>query len=63
MGPPIQRECGMMMCDKCKELDGKIERYRRHATRINDQLAHDGIKKLIEEMQVQRAALHPEQKK
>jgi len=19
----------MMMCDKCKELDGKIERYRR----------------------------------
>ncbi|CUU18005.1 hypothetical protein CDS [Bradyrhizobium sp.] len=53
----------MMMCDKCKELDGKIERYRRHATRINDQLAHDGIKKLIEEMQVQRAALHPEQKK
>lgn len=51
------------MCDRCRELDERIERYRHLTTRINDQLAHDGIEKLIEEMQAQKAALHPEQEK
>jgi len=50
------------MCDKCQELDKKIERYRHLMTRINDQLAREGIEKLIEEMQAQKAAFHPEQK-
>ena len=50
------------MCDKCTELDVKIERYRRIAFSINDQLTIDRIEALIAELKVQKAALHPEQK-
>jgi hypothetical protein len=51
------------MCDRCQKLDEKIESYRRLMSRINDQLAHDGIEKLVEEMLAQKAAFHPEQNK
>ena len=49
------------MCDKCVEIDGKIEHYQRLSSGITDQLTLDGIKKLIEQMKAQKAALHPEQ--
>jgi hypothetical protein len=49
------------MCEKCVELDSKIEHYRFMASRITDQSILDGIKQLIERMQDQKAALHPEQ--
>jgi hypothetical protein len=49
------------MCEKCVELDRKIEDYRRMSSRITDQPTLDGIKKLIEKMKAQMAALHPEQ--
>jgi hypothetical protein len=49
------------MCDRCVELDGKIEHYRRIASSINDQLTIDRIKSLIAELEAQKAALHPEQ--
>jgi len=51
------------MCDKCVELDSKIEHYRFMASRTTDQPMLDGIKELIERMQVQKLALHPEQAK
>lgn len=38
------------MCDKCVELDGKIEHYERVAASINDQLTIDRIKELVEQM-------------
>jgi hypothetical protein len=49
------------MCEKCVELDRKIEHYRYMASRITDRLMLEGIKELIERMQAQKAALHPEQ--
>jgi beta-phosphoglucomutase-like phosphatase (HAD superfamily) len=49
------------MCDKCVELDSKIEHYRFMASRITDQPLLDGIKELIERMQAQKAAFHREQ--
>ena len=49
------------MCEKCDEIDRKIEHYRFMASRITDQPILDGIKHLIERMQAQKAALHPEQ--
>jgi hypothetical protein len=55
------RNAELKMCDKCVELDGKIEHYRSLSSRITDQPTLDGIKKLIEEMNAQKAALHPEQ--
>jgi hypothetical protein len=42
------------MCEKCVELDRKIEHYRLLASVL------DGIKHLIEQMQAQKAAFHPE---
>ena len=48
------------MCDKCVELDGKIEHYKRVSASINDQLTIDRIKELVEQMEAQKAARHPE---
>jgi hypothetical protein len=49
------------MCERCVELDTRIEHYRLLASRITDQATIDGIKDLIERLQVQKVALHPEQ--
>jgi hypothetical protein len=51
------------MCEQCVEIDKKIENYQRMASRITDQAMLDGIKGLIEQMQAQKTALHPEQAK
>jgi hypothetical protein len=50
------------MCDKCTELDGKIEHYERISASISDQLAIDRIKELVERLKAQKAALRPEQR-
>jgi len=49
------------MCDKCIELDAKIERYQYISRMLTDQQTLDGIQKLVEQMKVEKAALHPEQ--
>jgi hypothetical protein len=49
------------MCDKCVELDKKLEQYRRLASSITDQLTVDRLNKLIREMVAEKAKLHPEQ--
>jgi hypothetical protein len=51
------------MCDKCFELDSKIKHHRLLASRLTDQPTIDGIKGLIERMQAEKLALHPEQAK
>jgi hypothetical protein len=48
------------MCEKCVELDRKIERYRRLALGLTDQLTVDRIKQLIQELATEKAELHPE---
>ena len=50
------------MCDKCVELDKKIERCRRLSSSLGDQVTIDRIKALIEELQTKKVELHPEQK-
>jgi hypothetical protein len=49
------------MCEKCVELDGRIEHYRRLSSGISDPATLDGIKTLIGQLKAQKAALHPEQ--
>ena len=48
------------MCDKCVELDDKIDHYQRIASKITDQLTIDRIKELIAQLESQKAAFHPE---
>ena len=49
------------MCEKCVEIDGKIEHYRGIASRNTDEAMLRGIKVLIERAKAQKSALHPEQ--
>jgi hypothetical protein len=42
------------MCDKCEELDKKIEHYRQLAARVRDPLLTEGVDKLIEEMKLKK---------
>jgi hypothetical protein len=48
------------MCEKCIELDAKIDRYEQFARLVTDQRTLDGIAKIIEEANAEKAALHPE---
>lgn len=47
------------MCDKCDEIDKTIERYRRIQQSMMDQPLIDAAQKLIDEMESDKAALHP----
>jgi hypothetical protein len=49
------------MCDKCQELEKKIERYRKIAFSINDQLTIDRFNQLIKDTEAEKAKLHPNQ--
>lgn len=51
------------MCEKCRELDDKIEHYRRIAGSISDQLTIDRIRLLVSEMQERKVALHSQEQK
>jgi hypothetical protein len=47
------------MCEKCANIDRKIAHYRGLTVAIGDRLTVDRINALIEELQTQKAALHP----
>jgi hypothetical protein len=49
------------MCDKCIQLDKKIEHYERLAGGITDELVLERLRELVREMRAQKTALHPEQ--
>ena len=51
------------MCDKCQELENKIQRYRRLAFSVNDQLTIDRINQLIKDIEAEKTKLHPDQQR
>ena len=46
------------MCQKCKELDQKIEHYRELSQSATDQPTINRFKELIRELYEQKIALH-----
>ena len=58
---PVRGTNGGPMCEKCVELDKKIEHYRGMIWAIGDQLTVERIKALIADLQAQKVVLHPEQ--
>jgi hypothetical protein len=48
------------MCDRCDQLDEKIEHYKKVMSAMTDELTIERITALVVEMQTQKAALHPE---
>jgi hypothetical protein len=53
----------LTMCDKCIQLDKKIEHYERLASGIADELTRERLRNSVQEMRAQKTALHPEQQK
>jgi hypothetical protein len=49
------------MCEKCVEIDGRIDHYGILESRSTDPALIDGIKELIERLYDLKVALHPEQ--
>ena len=49
------------MCEECKPIDERIERYRRLAKGINDPQTIDVIARMVAELEAQKKALHPEE--
>jgi hypothetical protein len=50
------------MCDKCDDLDKKMEHFAKMLLAIGDSLTAERLKAMIVDLQAQRAAIHPEQK-
>ena len=50
------------MCEKCAEIDKRIEHYERIVASINNQLTINRFKELVANFEAEKAALHPEQK-
>jgi hypothetical protein len=46
------------MCEKCKELDQRIEHYQRLCQSITDEPTIDRFKEAIGNLVVQKLALH-----
>jgi len=46
------------MCDRCQELETKIERFRRLALAINDPLTIDRFIQLISDTKAEKTKLH-----
>jgi hypothetical protein len=49
------------MCWKCEEIDKMIVRYRTLRTRVTDIWTLEGLQQLIEKLEAEKKALHPEQ--
>lgn len=51
------------MCTKCNELDKRIARYSRLSGLVSDRFTIDRFDQVVAEIEAEKAALHPEQKK
>jgi hypothetical protein len=54
------RECQDAMCDKCTELDKRIEKYQRMAATILDQVTIERMQAAVQRLEAETKALHPE---
>lgn len=51
------------MCERCKEIDLAIERYRRLAKEIDNKTMLESINTSIETLEAEKRALHSDLKK
>jgi hypothetical protein len=50
------------MCDRCIDLDEKIERCSRLLKVMTDNLASDGLQALLKSYLAEKIGLHPEER-
>jgi hypothetical protein len=53
----------LAMCWKCDEIDKAIVHYRTMSARVTDQLTLEGLQQLIDKLEAEKSALHPEPEK
>jgi len=51
------------MCWKCQEIDKRILHYRALGVRMTDEGLLNGLQQLIDKLEAEKRALHPEQGK
>jgi hypothetical protein len=51
------------MCWKCEEIDKVILHYQTLSARVTDRLTVQGLQQLIEKLEDEKKALHPEPNK
>jgi hypothetical protein len=49
------------MCDRCVEIDKKIDHYKWLAASIIDERTLEAVKSLIQKHEAEKSALHPKQ--
>jgi hypothetical protein len=47
------------MCEKCREIDARVEHYRQLAAHLTDRQTLDAIQRIINELEQEKVALHP----
>jgi hypothetical protein len=53
----------MEMCDKCDDIDLRVDRYRQLAGGVTDKQALESIERLVADLEMQKALLHPKSNK
>jgi hypothetical protein len=51
------------MCWKCEEIEKMILHYQTLSARLTDRLTLEGLQQLIETLEAEKKALHPEPRK
>jgi hypothetical protein len=51
-----------MMCEKCDEIDKKIDHCHWLATQVNDERTSKGISEIIRQYELEKTNLHPDKK-
>jgi hypothetical protein len=54
------RNAELGMCEKCVEIDKKIDHYKWLAHQMSDSRTLQGINELIHQHEAQKRSLHPE---
>ena len=49
------------MCWKCREIDKKIAHYRTLIARVIDKQTLEGLEHMVEKLEAEKKALHPDQ--
>jgi len=57
---PVPNKDGVIMCEKCVEIDKAVARYQGILLSIGDPVTVDRTRELIADLQAQKVALHPE---
>jgi quinolinate synthase len=50
------------MCEKCAQLDERLQHYRDLADQVNDKFTKEAVERLTEQYTAQKLVMHPEPK-